>query len=237
VFQLATNGAFSSLYGFSGGGDGANPQAGLAQGIDGALYGSTQSRGANNLGTIFRVTTGGELTTLYAFTGGNDGAAPRAALVPGSDGALYGTTSTGGTNSNGTTFRITIDGDLTPLHVFTGVPDGSTPVGSLILAKDGKFYGTTQISGSNGWGTIFKLANPNVQPGSSLLLGNPVLAGQTFHLSLPTQTGTTYILEFKDSLTNSSWATNQSVPGTGGTIILTDPSATGPSRYYRVRTP
>jgi len=237
VFQLATNGALSSLYEFNGGGDGANPQAGLAQGSDGALYGSTQNGGANSLGTLFRVTTGGDLTTLYAFTGGNDGASPRAALVPGSDGDLYGTTSTGGTNSNGTVFRITIEGDLSPLHVFSGVSDGSTPVGSVLLAKDGKLYGTTQISGTNGWGTVFRLTNPNVQPGGSLLLRNPVWAGQTFRLSFPTQTGMTYILEFKDALTNSSWMTNQSVPGTGGTIILTDPNASAPSRYYRVRTP
>ncbi len=58
-------------------------------------------------GTVFRISTSGALTSLYSFTGGNDGANPQAALVQGNDGYFYGTTKDGGTNQQlGTVFKI-----------------------------------------------------------------------------------------------------------------------------------
>ena len=58
---------------------------------------------------MFRITTAGTLTTVYEFSGGNDGASPVAGLVQASDGSLYGTTSLGGgTNTDGTIFRLSI---------------------------------------------------------------------------------------------------------------------------------
>jgi uncharacterized repeat protein (TIGR03803 family) len=56
--------------------------------------------GTNGYGTVFKISTNGALTTLYSFTGGNDGAYPDAGLVQGSDGYFYGTTDGGGTNGN-----------------------------------------------------------------------------------------------------------------------------------------
>jgi uncharacterized repeat protein (TIGR03803 family) len=79
--------------------NGANPEASLVQGSDGSFYGTTYFGGTNGgNGTVFKISTNGALTSLYSFTGGNDGANPRAGLVEGSDGCFYGTTYYGGTN-------------------------------------------------------------------------------------------------------------------------------------------
>ena len=111
--------------------DGDKPQAGLVQGADGNLYGTTTLGGAHTngvalsgQGTVFKITPSGTLTTLYSFCSQNgctDGANPSAALVQGTDGNLYGTTQGGGANVNdcgfgcGTVFKITASGTLTTL--------------------------------------------------------------------------------------------------------------------------
>ena len=96
MFKISTNGALTSLYSFTGGNDGADPEAGLVQGSDGNFYGTTAYGGTNGAGTVFKISTNGALTSLYSFTGGNDGADPLAGLVQGSDGSFYGTTDGGG---------------------------------------------------------------------------------------------------------------------------------------------
>ena len=70
---------FTTLANFNGI-NGANPQSSLVQGTDGNLYGTTQDGGANGYGTVFKITPGGLLTTLYSF-GLSDGAYPFAGLV------------------------------------------------------------------------------------------------------------------------------------------------------------
>jgi uncharacterized repeat protein (TIGR03803 family) len=108
VFKISTNGVLATIYSFKGGNDGGGPEAGLVQGSDGNFYGTTSGGGAGGFGTVFKISTNGALTTLYSFTGGNDGALPVAALVQGSDGNFYGTTSAGGAGGAGTVFRLTI---------------------------------------------------------------------------------------------------------------------------------
>jgi uncharacterized repeat protein (TIGR03803 family) len=127
VFKISTNGALTSLYSFTGGYDGWWPQAGLVQGSDGYFYGTTQNGGTNNSGTVFKISTKGALTSLYSFTGTDDGANPYAGLVQGSDGYFYGTTSGGGTGYSGTVFKISTNGALTSLYSFTGGNDGALP--------------------------------------------------------------------------------------------------------------
>ena len=95
------------------------------------------------------------LTTLYTFTGGADGAAPKGTLVQGKDGNFYGTTS-----GHSTVFKITPDGTLTTLHTFDGA-DGVGSFGTLALGPDGNFYGTTTLS-SPGAGTIFKITSAGI---------------------------------------------------------------------------
>ncbi len=111
--------------------NGENPAGTLVQGIDGTFYGTTAGyTGVNcspDCGTIFRLTPGGSLETLYRFCsqpGCPDGNAPAAPLVLGTDGSLYGTTSEGADCALcGTVFKLTPEGDLTTQDFVPGGPD------------------------------------------------------------------------------------------------------------------
>jgi len=172
VFKISTNGVLTTLYTFAGGNNGATPK-GLMQGADGNLYGTTSGFTVyDNLtgavfypgAIVFKITTNGVLTTLYNFgTITNaagvqlDGASPQAELVRRSDGLLYGTTAYGGTNNDGTVFKITTNGTLMTLYSFAGGMDGANPAAALMLGKDGNFYGTASAGGSYNHGTLFQI--------------------------------------------------------------------------------
>jgi uncharacterized repeat protein (TIGR03803 family) len=143
--------------------DGRNPFAGVVEGSDGNLYGTTSAGGSGNAGTIFkitpRLTVRQPLTTLHSFDT-TDGAYPYAGLVQASDGNFYGTTELGGANGAGTIFQITSDGTLMTLYSFCSqatCADGETPVAGLVQATDGALYGTTELGGANASGTIFRI--------------------------------------------------------------------------------
>ncbi len=123
VFKITPDGTLTTLYAFCAlpnCADGFYPQAGLIQGTDGNLYGSTLYGGANcpnsilntMCGTIFRISTAGALTTLYSFCaeGGSactDGSNP-GGLVQGTDGVFYGTAMRGGANGAGSVFSLSV---------------------------------------------------------------------------------------------------------------------------------
>jgi uncharacterized repeat protein (TIGR03803 family) len=170
VFKMTPGGMLTTLYSFCEQGvlcpDGAAPLAGLVQAANGDFYGVTVAGGANDGGTVFKITSSGTLTTLYSFcaqTGCTDGKLPYAGLVQAPNGHFYGTTSSGGANGGGTVFLITPGGALTTLYSFcslTGCADGSYPDAGLVQATDGNFYGTTSAGGANGAGTVFE-TTPN----------------------------------------------------------------------------
>ena len=175
VFRINTNGALTTLYSFTGGGDGSQPAAGLVQGGDGTFYGTTSGGGTNGgQGTVFKISTNGALTSLYSFTGGGDGSQPAAGLVQGSNGDFYGTSSTGGATGYGTVFKISTNGMMTTLYTFGSITnangdplDGANPTAALVQGGDGSFYGTTAAGGTYtnyvwgaGNGTVFKIT-PN----------------------------------------------------------------------------
>jgi uncharacterized repeat protein (TIGR03803 family) len=111
VFKITLSGTLTTLHNFcseSVCADGASPYAGLVQGTDGNLYGTTEGGGANSQGTLFKITTSGALTTLHSFVYA-DGDAPLAGLIQNTNGKFYGTTSQGGANGNyGTVFSLSV---------------------------------------------------------------------------------------------------------------------------------
>jgi uncharacterized repeat protein (TIGR03803 family) len=143
------------------------PYAGLVQASDGNFYGTTSCCGGGpSVGSVFKLTPSGSLTTLYTFCSDfgacADGSYPFGALVQGTDGNFYGTTQQGGNASgNGTVFKITPSGSLTTLYTFcsqTNCADGSQPYDGLVQGTDGNFYGATTAGGdANGDGTVFKI--------------------------------------------------------------------------------
>ena len=169
VVQMSSTGAETVLYSFSGNGgitgsqDGAEPIGRLIEGSDGNLYGTTSVGGANNLGTVFRITRLGVETVLYSFQGTPDGSKPFGGLVQGSNGNYYGTTTAGGAAGKGTVFEMTANGVEAVLLSFSGsagssgIVDGETPKASLIQGSDGNFYGTNLSGGTAGGGTAFRI--------------------------------------------------------------------------------
>lgn len=144
LFRVGLDGGFELLHAFAlVGSDGRLPRAALTVGRDGLLYGSTSAGGPSNLGTVFRATLDGTITTLHAFRGG-DGAWPAAALVQGRDGWFYGSTMNGGGGGVGTLFRISRRGEFESLHAFRiDEPGGVAPTAELLQVDGGGFYGAS----------------------------------------------------------------------------------------------
>lgn len=150
---------FSVLYSFAGAPDGAYPEASLLRDAAGNLYGTTETGGANDAGTVFRLAAHGGESVLYSFGGTGDGANPVSSLIADKTGNLYGTTENGGTGGGGTVFRLAPDGTETVLYSFTGGSDGGSPSAGL-TRKSGSLYGTTVSGGAGDKGVVFRLA-PN----------------------------------------------------------------------------
>ncbi len=178
VFEITPAGKLTTLYSFcsqTNCADGAAPSTALVQAGDGNLYGTTYDGGAIDCaffgtfgcGTIFKITPSGKLTTLYSF--GTDAGLLQAALALDGNGNFYGTSPNGGTGlcsyGCGTVFEITSAGTLTTLYNFCTqefCPDGAYPMAGLVLATDGKMYGSTTTGGNGASGTIFAITRAGV---------------------------------------------------------------------------
>jgi uncharacterized repeat protein (TIGR03803 family) len=155
VFKITSKGILTTLYDFDFT-HGAQPYAGLVQGIGGEFYGTTYSGGAYGTGAVFKITPDGTLTVIHSFGEFNtDGDFPSTCLVEASNGSFYGTTPDGGLYNNGTAFNVTAGGTFTNLYDFSE-SDGR-PTTALVRANDGNFYGMTAGGGANGDGAIFKM--------------------------------------------------------------------------------
>jgi len=157
VFQITTAGKWTPVFSFNGA-TGEEPQAAPFQAKDGNLYGSTTAGGSDGVGTLYEMTTAGAGEVSVSFTGEN-GEIPYAPLVQGKNGNIYGTTSQV-TSGNGAVIVILPKTGLkkTPLYTFQGIENGGYPVGGLVQASDGNFYGTTSTGGANSQGgTVFKM--------------------------------------------------------------------------------
>jgi uncharacterized repeat protein (TIGR03803 family) len=162
VSMLVPTGAqaqyFSTVHAFSGR-DGSSPRATLVPGPDGNLYGTTQLGGDNGFGTVYAMSTTGEMTVLYSLSGA-EGADVFSPLVFGRDKQFYGTTVLGGPgvlDGHGAVFRFSLVGEYTPLYFFSG-PDGEKPESGLAQGSDGWLYGTTTSGGDFGKGSVFAIS-------------------------------------------------------------------------------
>ena len=149
IFKMTADGTLTTLYNFcsqTNCTDGSTSFAALIQATDRNLYGTTWAGGASGLGTVFKITPSGTLTTLHSFDG-SDGSYPYAGLVQATDGNFYGTTARGGT-----VFKMTPGGTLTTLATV-----GALLYAGLVQASDGNLYGTNYLGGANGAGFVFKI--------------------------------------------------------------------------------
>uniref|UniRef100_UPI0025DB4527 beta strand repeat-containing protein n=1 Tax=Nevskia sp. TaxID=1929292 RepID=UPI0025DB4527 len=220
---------------------GCNPLAGVIEGSDGDLYGTTSACGApSNRGSVFRLSKAGTLTVLKNFATpatAADGQLPQAALVQGADGAYYGTTSQAGTDPNGggTVFRVTSTGSFATLHSFAGDTglQGGRPQGALALGDDSNLYGTTTVGGqpdpSRGrvaLGTIFRITPAGGFTSLYTFLSDPFSPGFT-----PAVTGTNPVAGLTRGgdgnfygVTSGGGALNSDAVGCRGSIYRVTPA-------------
>ncbi len=134
------------------------PSGGLIMDSSGNLYGTTETGGASNDGTVFELAqASGTATTLASFNG-TDGETPLAGLIMDSSGNLYGTAEVGGKSDDGTVFELAkASGTITTLASFNGT-DGANPYAALVMDSSGNLYGTASAGGASTDGTVFELA-------------------------------------------------------------------------------
>ncbi len=244
VFAVNTDGTdFLTLHSFADGSDGALPWAGLILSGN-TLYGTAIDGGSSGDGTVFAVNTDGAgFTALHSFTDGDDGANPYGELVL-SGGTLYGTADFGGSTGSGTVFAVNTDGTgfILPYSFSAFNPtslvnsDGGRPAAGLILSGT-TLYGTTDLGGSSGHGTVFSLSlspqfSVSVTPGSLTVAPG---GGATCDLTLDSLNGfsgevTLSASGLPGSATASFGASSVSAPGAAA-LTITTASTIAPGSY------
>jgi uncharacterized repeat protein (TIGR03803 family) len=149
---------FTTLHSFTGGSDGSGPIGGLILSGN-TLYGTAQTGGGSDYGTVFKVNTDGTgFRLLESFNGAYDAAYPNFLLLSGN--TLYG--GCGGTGTSGMLFAVSTNGTgFTTLHTFTTISaphytnsDGGLVWGRLMLSGN-TVYGAASVGGSGGSGMVF----------------------------------------------------------------------------------
>ena len=137
-----------------------SPSGPLVLASDKNLYGASFSGGSNDAGAVFNITSSGKTSTVYSFTGLDDGFSPNAPLAEGKDNQLYGTASGGGFFNDGTIFSLTLatpsSFETTQYEFNNTNSQAYEPGAGLLAASDGNFYGSTQLGGVDNLGTIFQ---------------------------------------------------------------------------------
>jgi uncharacterized repeat protein (TIGR03803 family) len=169
IFRMTPSGDLTAIYNFCAKSkcpDGSIPET-IILGSDGDLYGVTYAGGSDagfslGSGTVYKITPGGELTTLHTFcptAGCADGQGPRGITLA-NDGNFYGTTQVGGAFSQGTLFSISPTGTFKTLHTFcsqSNCSDGGSPQSPPVQGIDGNFYGVAYSGGTLNGGTIYQI--------------------------------------------------------------------------------
>ena len=158
VFRITPDGLVTIVFSFNHLTSGTYPYGGLSRAEDGIFYGTTASGGANNVGTIFKITSSGTYTLLASFDQ-TRGASPYGTLLRAGDGDFYGATQSGGAKNLGTIFKVSPSGTITRLASLDRAlsPDFNWYRWGLLQGLDGNLYGTTRSSGDGTGGRIFRV--------------------------------------------------------------------------------
>ena len=205
VFKMTPSGTLTTLHSFcvqSGCPDGSSPNDGLLRASDGNFYGTAVAGGAHGFGTVFAITPGGSLSTVYSFcsvggTSCTDGAYPYAGLIQGSDGKLYGVTTQGGNaNYAGTAFKLTLElvptttvlttspnpsyqGENVTMTATVTAQNGSVPSGTVIFTSNGTQIGSTSLNNSGVAVLNFTGLSAGTDSLTAVYQGAPLLQGST----------------------------------------------------------
>jgi uncharacterized repeat protein (TIGR03803 family) len=219
LFQYnSTTGQLTTLFNFNRYPNGSYPSADVLYDGKGNLYGTTYEGGGHSsasnycCGTMWKYSlSSGTLTTLVSFDGDTvpaDGMFPEGGVTFDSNGNLYGTTSQGGSFSDGIVYEYSSTGTLSTLVTFSG-SNGQFPEGNLVFDGSGNLWGITHQGGASGYGTVYKLT-----PSTGGSCG-PTVASVTFNPSSIPNGGTT-----TGTVTLSAAA-----PSGGSVVGLTDDNA------------
>jgi len=184
VFKITPSGTFTTLHSFDGT-DGAKPVLAL-QAADGKFYGTAHLGGASTActggcGTIFKITPGGKLTTLYSFSG-TDGSSP-VGLIQDTNGRFFGSTEAGGsstacTGGCGTVFMMPVG-----LGPFVETQTTSGKVGAAVKILGSSLTGATSVT-FNGTAAVFTVVS------SSLIITTVPMGATTGFVTVTTPSGT-----------------------------------------------
>ncbi len=196
VYRITPAGTLTVLRLLTDATDGSEPFSPPVQGGDGAFYGVNPNGGANGSGTVWRVTSAGAFSVIYAFSAtdedgfNGDGAEPTGALADGDNGSLYGVANLGGPSGTGTVFAVTATGALATVYGF-GATDandangtGAFPFAGFLRGADGQLYVPLPSGGANGTGTILSF-NLNGSAHPPFFAGQASLGSGVYYLALP----------------------------------------------------
>lgn len=157
IYEASTSGKEHLIHSFGRNPDGVFPWAPPTS-LNGKLYGTTYLGGSSGNGAVYGATAGGKEWIVYSFQSGQDGGNPYGGLITNGTGNLFGTTSAGGHDGNGTVFKLTTAGKKTVLHSFGGTADydGAYPYASPI-SVNGALYGTAYEGGRYGRGIVYEI--------------------------------------------------------------------------------
>ncbi|MDB5973690.1 MAG: hypothetical protein JWR07_450 [Nevskia sp.] len=214
---MTPSGALTTLATFSGSGTNCQGSCieeampGLVLAGDGDFYGTAFFTGANGLGSVFKVSPTGALTTLFNFDG-THGESPIGLVLAG-DGNFYGTTSDGGASGDGTLFRMTPSGTLTTLFSFQNL-NGSP--GGLTIGSDGNFYGAT------GDGLVYKFVPGTIAPAIAPTNLAASDAGTLINLTWPAVSGATGYNVYVGTSPGGESSTPISLAAGGTSLTISD---------------
>ena len=238
LYKLNTDGTgFSVLKTFD---NSDSPQGGeLIQATDGMLYGTTPFGGSSGYGSAFKLNMDGTGFSVFlnfspTANSAESGGLPYAGVVMGIDGALYGTTSQGGSNDGGTVFRMNTDGTgFTVVKNFNPATEGSVPYGNLIQGTDGALYGTTSQGGILGYGTLFRFATDETGFSVVTSFDSTTTGGNPFAGLKQGTDGALYGTTSRGGLGGYGTVFKVNTDGTGFTVLKAfDYSTTGGYLYW-----